>query len=174
MSPINLTPFPKLNTTRLLLRQLQLGDASEIFLLRSDDSVNAFIGRQKATSIDDATAFINNIFTIQNNGEGLMWAIMLRDDPKLLGTISIRNIVKEKAEAEIGFELLPRYQGKGIMLEALKAVIKFCFKTLQLKTIVAESRADNLRSVRLLEKCGFTKTGGTDGKYLIYELNGNN
>ena len=173
MLPINLTPFPKLSTTRLLLRQLQLSDANEIFLLRADDTVNAFIDRQKATSIDEAAAFINKIIAIQNNGEGIMWAITLNHDPKLLGTISIRNIVKEKAEAEIGFELLPQLQGKGIMLEALKAVVKLCFDTMKLKKIVAEPRADNLRSVKLLEKCGFTKTDGTDGKYLIYELSGN-
>jgi len=102
-----------------------------------------------------------------------MWAITLRDDPKLIGTIGIWNIVKEKAEAEIGYELLPQYQGKGIILQALKTAIKFGFDTLKLKTIVAASRADNLRSVKLLEKCGFTKTGETDGAYLIYKLSGN-
>lgn len=173
MVAINLNPFPKLVTARLLLRQLQLSDVNQIFLLRSDDSVNAFIDRQKATSVDEADAFIHKIIVLQNNGEGLMWAITLRDDPKLIGTISIRNIVKEKAEAEIGYELLPQYQGRGMMLEALKTTIKFGFETLKLKTIVAESRADNLRSVKLLEKCGFTKTGKTDGAYLIYELSGN-
>ena len=173
MVAINLNPFPKLSTTRLLLRQLQLSDANEIFLLRADDSVNAFIDRQKATTIDDATAFINKIIAIQNNSEGLMWAITLKDAPKLIGSIGIYNIVKEKAEAEIGYELLPQYQGKGIMLEALKTAIKFGFDTLKLKTIVADSRVDNLRSVNLLEKCGFTKTDKTDGEYLIYELSGN-
>jgi len=173
MVAINLNPFPKLITTRLLLRQLQLSDANQIFLLRTDDSVNAFIDRQKATSIDDATAFINKIMAIQNNSEGLMWAITRKDDPELIGTIGIWNIVKEKAEAEIGYELLPQYHGKGIMREALKTAIKFAFDTLKLKTIVAQPRADNLKSINLLEKCGFTKTDKTDDAYLIYELRDN-
>ena len=150
MVAINLNPFPKLTTTRLLLRQLRLSDTNEIFLLRGDDCVNAFIDRQKATSIDDATAFINKIIAIQNNSEGLMWAITLKNDPKLIGTIGIWKIVKEKAEAEIGYELLPQYQGNGIMLEAVKTAIKFGFETLKLKKIVAESRVDNLRSINLL------------------------
>ena len=170
MVAINLNPFPKLITARLLCRQLQLSDANEIFLLRSDDSVNAFIGRQKATSVEDATAFINKIIAIQNNSEGLMWAITLKDEPELIGTLGIWNIVKEKAEAEIGYELLPQYQGKGIMLEALKTAVKFGFETLKLKRFVAESRVDNLRSVSLLEKCGFAKTGEINGDYLSYEL----
>ena len=173
MVPINLNPFPELITSRLILRKLQLSDANEIFLLRADDTVNTFIDRQKATSVDEATAFINKIITIQNNGEGLMWAITLKDDPKLIGTIGIWNIKKEKDEAEIGYELLPRYQGKGIMLEALKAAIKYAFETIGLKTIVAESNINNQRSINLLQKCGFTKTGETDGDYLIYELSNN-
>jgi len=164
------TPFPQLTTPRLLLRQLQLSDANEIFLLRTDDSVNAFIDRPKATSIDDATAFINKIFAIQNNGDGIMWAITLSNAPQLIGTIGIWNIVKEKAEAEIGYELLPQYQGKGIMQEALKAAITFAFKTMKLKTIVAEPRADNQGSIKLLEKSGFTKTDETHGAYLVYKV----
>jgi ribosomal-protein-alanine N-acetyltransferase len=171
MVAINLTPFPKLITTRLLLRQLQLSDANEIFLLRADDSVNAFIDRQKATTFDDATVFINKIIDIQNNEQGLMWAITLNYDAKLIGVIGIWNILKGKAEAEIGYELLPQYQGKGIMLEALTIAIKFGIDTLKLKTIVADSRLDNIKSINLPEKCGFSKTDKTSGQYLSYELN---
>lgn len=169
MPAINITPFPQLTTARLFLRQLQLSDANEIFLLRSDDSVNAFIDRPKAVSVDEATAFINKIIAIQNNGEGLMWAITLHNAPKLIGVIGIWNIVQEKAEAEIGYELLPQYQGKGLMAEALTAALQFGFDTLKLKTIIAEPRADNLGSVTLLEKSGFTKTDETHGSYLVYK-----
>jgi ribosomal-protein-alanine N-acetyltransferase len=170
MIDINLNPFPSLITARLILRRLQLSDADEIFLLRSDDSVNAFIDRQKATSVSDATAFINKIITIQTNGEGLMWAIQFKDDLKLIGTIGIWNIKEDKGEAEIGFELLPLYQGIGIMLEALQSAIQFAFENLKLKTIVANSRGDNLKSISLLEKCGFIKASKANGAYLICKL----
>jgi ribosomal-protein-alanine N-acetyltransferase len=106
---IDLNPFQKIFTPRLLLRQLQIDDAKEIFLLRSDDSVNAFIDRPRATLVSEATAFINKIITIQANSEGLMSAIAFKDDRKLIGTIGIWNFIKEKAEAEIGYELLPQY-----------------------------------------------------------------
>lgn len=170
MLKLNLTPFPELITPRLFLRELRMEDAGEIFLLRSDEKVNEFVDRATATSIDDARQFISKIITNQNNGESLMWAITLKNEPKLIGTIVYWNIIKEKDEAEVGYELLPQWHGKGIMQETLSKVIEFGFETLGLKTIVADPKTGNQRSVNLLEKCGFIKKDITDNGYLIYEI----
>jgi ribosomal-protein-alanine N-acetyltransferase len=167
---VNFPPFTDLTTKRLLLRQLQPGDVEEIFQLRSDEKVNELIDRKTATSIDEAYQFINNITIAQNKNEGIMWVITLKDSPKLIGTIVYWNIIKEKDQAEIGYELLPQYHRQGIMQEALLAVIEFGFKTLGLKSIVADPKAINLPSVRLLEKCGFIKIDETGNGYLIYQL----
>jgi ribosomal-protein-alanine N-acetyltransferase len=99
-----------------------------------------------------------------------MWAITLKNEPKLIGTIVYWNIIKEKDEAEVGYELLPQWHGKGIMQEALSKVIEFGFTTLGIKTIVADPKAGNQRSVKLLEKCGFTKMNITEDGYSIYKL----
>jgi ribosomal-protein-alanine N-acetyltransferase len=162
---MNFPPFTDLTTERLLLRQLQPGDEEEIFLLRSDEKVSALIDRPIATTIDDARQFINKIIAAQ----AMMWVITLKDNPKLIGTIVYWNIVKEKDEAEVGYELLPQYRGLGIMQEALLKVIEFGFKTLGLKSIFADPKAINEPSIKLLKKCGFVKKGATNG-YLIYEL----
>jgi len=87
--------------------------------------------------------------TLQNNSEGLMWAITYREDPKLIGTIGIWNIVKERAQAEIGYELLPQYQTNGIMLEALRSALKVAFENLKLESVIAHPRGDNLKSISL-------------------------
>ena len=167
---MNFPPFTDLKTERLLLRQLQPEDAEEIFQLRSDKKVNAFLDRAIATSIDDARQFINMIIAAQNNNKSMMWVITLKDSPKLIGTIVYWNIVKEKDEAEVGYELLPQYHGQGIMQEALSKVIEFGFETVGLKTIVADPKAINEPSVKLLEKCGFVKKDVIENGYLIYEL----
>jgi ribosomal-protein-alanine N-acetyltransferase len=166
MLDLNLMPFSELITSRLLLRELRIEDVEEIFQLRSDKKVSALIDRPVATSMEDARQFINKIITAQ----AMMWAITLKDNPKLIGTIVYWNIVKEKDEAEVGYELLPQYRGQGIMREALLKVIEFGFETLKLKTIVADPKAINEQSVKLLEKCGFVKKDATDDGYLIYEL----
>jgi len=170
MIELNLSSFPELITERLSLRQLRMEDAKEIFLLRSDEKVNELIDRVTATSIEDAYQYINKIITAQNNGESVQWVITLKDDPKLIGTIVYWHIVKEKDEAEVGYELLPQYRGKGIMQEALLKVIEYGFNTLKLKTIVADPKAVNLSSVKLLEKCGFMLTDTANDGYLVYKL----
>ena len=161
--------FTNLITERLILRELQSTDAPEIFLLRSNKEVNELIDRVSATSMDDAYQFINMIITNQLNKESFMWVITLKDDPKLIGTVVFWNIIKEKDQAEVGYELLPQYHGKGIMHEALLKVIDFGYKALQLKTIIAEPKATNQPSVKLLEKLGFEKIEETDYGYLIYQ-----
>ena len=166
--PVN--QFHTLNTERLFLREIRLNDAEEIFRLRADERVNALIDRQTAISVDDATAFIQKILANSANNEGVMWVITLIGNPQLIGTITYWHIEWENNKAEIGYEMLPEYQGQGIMTEALKKVIEFGFSGLGFKTIMADPKAINTRSVKLLEKLGFEKTGEIENGYLIYSL----
>lgn len=153
----NFTPFPVLSTERLLLRELNLNDAPQIFELRSDDVVNKYLDRPKAKSIKDAEDFINKInFGIREN-QCLYWAICLKDQSKLCGTICLWNFSDQKDKAETGYELLPVFQGKGIIQEALISVIDYSFNTLQLKTIEAWTTAPNFRSINVLERNHFQR-----------------
>lgn len=157
-------------TERLVLRELQLSDAEQIFKIRSDARVNEFIDREPTKSVDESLKFVNNILKAQSKENVMMWAITLKNEPQLIGTVVYWHIVKEKHKAEIGYEMLPEYFGQGIMYEALMEVIRFGFETMQLKTIVAETRGDNLRSMNALEKCGFAQHGVANDGYLIYRL----
>ncbi len=162
-------PFTNLITDRLILRELQTSDAEQIFKIRSDAKVNEFIDRQPAKSVDESLKFIRNILKAQNT-QALMWAITLKNDPQLIGTVVYWHIVKDQNKAEIGYEMLSEYFGKGIMREALIEVIRFGFETMQLKTVVAETRVDNLRSINVLERCGFIQTGIANDGYLLFSL----
>ena len=164
------TPFPNLTTDRLFLRELRPEDAEEIFRLRSDESVNQFVDRQRAATIADAEEFIQKILVLTENNESLYWAITMIGEAKLIGTIVYWNIVKEQCQAELGYELLPEYQRKGVMTEALKKVIEFGFEQSKFKKIIAEPNKRNTRSINLLKKLGFELSGETDGGYFIFEL----
>ena len=157
MLNINFTPFPYLETERLYLRPLKTEDANEIFVLRTDESVNEFIKRPRAKTIDDALQHIEKINNNIENDESILWAIFMKNDPKLIGTICLWNIVKEKDHAEIGYELLPQFNGKGLMQEAFVKVIEYGFEKLQLKTIEAWLNVNNLRSIKILEKNNFKR-----------------
>ena len=54
-------------------------------------------------------------------------------------------ISREYSKAEIGFELLPEHQGKGIMQEALPKIIEYGFKNMKLRTIEGEVDPNNLK-----------------------------
>jgi len=155
MLPLQLTPFPTLTTQRLRLRRLAQQDKQEIFSLRSDEQVNRHLDRQRANSIEDAEIFIDKINTIIEKNESVYWAVCLKENPRLIGTICYFNLSSESSTAEIGYELHPFYHGKGIMQEAISIVIQYGFEVMQLKKIFACPSEDNLSSIKLLERNGF-------------------
>ena len=120
--------FPILVTKRLTLRQLDDNDFKEIFALRSDDNVNRYITRRKATNVDEAKEFIKKIIENKN----LYWAICFSEAKKLMGTICLFNFSDDKMTGEVGFELSPIYQKMGIMNEAVERVINYGFNEIGL------------------------------------------
>jgi len=151
--------FQSLSSKRLILRKPVQDDAKEIFNLRSNEQVNQYLDRETATSIEDAVTFIEKIRAVINKNEGCYWAICLKEKENLtlVGTICYFDFSSEQATAEVGYELHPFYQHRGIMQEALTAVLHYGFQVLQLKSITAFPSADNVPSIRLLERNGFKK-----------------
>lgn len=150
------TSFTNLSTERLLLRQLKLTDENEIFFLRSDEIINEFIDRPKPKKIEEARDFIIRINNNIKSNDSFYWAITIKGNPKLIGTICLWNFSEDKKTAEIGYELNSAFQGKGIMDEALKKVIDFSFKTIGITTLEAFPHKDNLKSISLLKKNNFS------------------
>jgi ribosomal-protein-alanine N-acetyltransferase len=158
MLKLDFTPFPELKTERLLLRQLTLEDAPDIFLLRSDENVLRYIGREPAISIKEAEEFIQKIITNVATNESIMWAITFSDNPgKVIGNICYWRIQPENYRTEIGYALLPQYWRKGIMKEAILKVLEYGFETMKLHSIEARTNAENKPSGAILEATGFIK-----------------
>lgn len=147
--------FPILKTERLVLKQLCENDKAAIFLLRSDERVNKYIDRPQQQSIDEALAFINKINMAIEQNQSVYWAISLKNNAELIGTICLWNFSANHLTAELGYELSPTFQGQGIMNEAIEAVLKYAFEIIELESIVAYTHKDNSSSIKLLEKNGF-------------------
>jgi ribosomal-protein-alanine N-acetyltransferase len=155
MGKLNFTPFPVLTTERLILRCLELSDDQLLFKLRSNENVNKYIVRTKQKDIKEIRAFISKINDEINNNEWIYWVISLKDDPTLIGDICLWNFSDEKTVAEIGYELDPAFQGKGIMSEALKKIIEYGFMEIELQSIEAYTHKKNDNSTKLLQKYNF-------------------
>ena len=158
MAQPGFSPFPEIRTNRLLLRRVALTDAPEILFLRSDDSVLQYIDREKAKTIEEAETFIQSIIDMHEKEEALMWVICLLEEPgKLVGTIGFWHMLKEHYRAEVGYVLHPDHWNKGIMKEAMQAVINYAFGPMQLHSIEARINPDNIASAAVLEKTGYIR-----------------
>lgn len=153
----NFNPFPVISTERLTLRQLESGDASEMFAIRSDERVMRFLDRPRAEKLEDAAKLVEAMIDLQAKNEGVTWAIMIRGELKMIGTIGFWRMQKEHFRAEIGYQLHPDYQGRGIMQEALSAVLEYGFGELNLHSVEANVNPENATSIKLLERNGFVK-----------------
>jgi ribosomal-protein-alanine N-acetyltransferase len=154
----NFNPFPTLETERLLLRQVDLSDNAAMLSLRSSDIVMKFIDRPRASTLDEAEAFINIIRAALEQNNGITWGITLKEYPSLLiGTIGYWRLIKENYRAEIGYMLDPKYWQKGIMKEALLCVIDFGFNRMELHSIEARINPENASSSGILTNTGFIK-----------------
>ncbi|WP_394778831.1 GNAT family N-acetyltransferase [Undibacterium sp.] len=153
---LHFTAFPVLHTARLLLRQPVPEDAARMHKLRADPAVNAYIGRANSTGEEDTLRHINSVNASVENRESLYWVIELQGKAGLIGTICYWNFDIASDTVEIGYEMLPEFQCRGLMREAVLRVIEYGFNDVQVKTITAFPSADNTRSVALLEKLHFT------------------
>lgn len=157
MININFSPFQNLETERLLLRRVVNEDVNEIFALRSDQEVMKYIPRPLVKTEEEALAHIAMIDEKIDSNEGINWAITLKDNPKLIGIIGHYRIRPEHFRAEIGYMVLPEYQGKGIISEAIKEVVKYGFEVMKLHSIEAIIDPENFASEKVLQKNGFVK-----------------
>lgn len=153
---INFASFTRLATERLLLRPLMPSDEMALFILRSDDIINQYIDRPKQTSLEQSKPFITKINDGINENKSMYWAITIKDNPELVGTICLWNFSGDKKTAELGYELNRDFQGRGIMNEAIKKVIELAFQTLGLTTIEACTHKNNAKSISLLLKNNFS------------------
>ena len=153
--PIQFVPMPNFQTKRLIINAIERTDEPALVTLRSDDRVNMYINRPKQVSLEDVRAFVLRIQEGVRNLQLYYWAIRLPIDNQLIGTICLWNFVEENASAEIGYELHPDHQGKGIMQEALVHILDFAENTLQLQQIKAYIHQDNTASRRMVERNRF-------------------
>ncbi|WP_433810452.1 GNAT family N-acetyltransferase [Flavobacterium johnsoniae] len=179
MLEFNFNPFPVIETERLLLRRITNDDVNEVFELRSNPETMKFIPRPLVKDNEDALLHIAMIEEKIETNIGINWAITLKDNPKLLGIIGYYRMQPENYRAEIGYMLSPDFHGKGIIPEAVNALLKYGFENLKLHSIEAVIDPENYASEKVLQKCGFVKEAHLresefwEGKFLdkvIYSL----
>ncbi|MDA3861241.1 MAG: GNAT family N-acetyltransferase [Melioribacteraceae bacterium] len=155
MNTMNFSPFPELATNRYSLRRLNKYDAEKILEIRSDKSIGKYLDRPIAKSVDEALLFVKKINTGISKNDLVYWGICKKNNSEIIGTITLWQISKDGTKAEIGFELVPKFQGIGVMQEVVTEIVRFGFEEMKLSIIEGEVDPNNIKSIKLMKSFGF-------------------
>jgi ribosomal-protein-alanine N-acetyltransferase len=146
--------FPHLETKRLILREITPGDREAIFRNFSDPEVTQWFFEEPYTQIEQAEEIIEAFRQEFEQGKGLTWALVLKDNDELVGTCGYAEL-ELGSWGEIGFDLAKDHWRKGLMTEALRAAVEYGFAVLQLDKIELHTYSTNVRAIGLARKLGF-------------------
>ncbi|WP_437874690.1 GNAT family N-acetyltransferase [Sorangium sp. So ce513] len=156
---VSFEPFPVLMTPRLRLRAIEPADAASILRIHSDPEVTRYFGRAPDVSLADAEQRIALVLAGIREVTSIRWGITLHESGELIGTTGFWHWHKPHHWAEIGYELLPALWNRGIMTEALRAMLPFGFDVMGLHRVEAHVDPENRASIRVLERLGFARDG---------------
>jgi ribosomal-protein-alanine N-acetyltransferase len=165
-----MTPFAEIaiETPRLLLRPLQDGDADALFEIFSDPAVMRYWSTPPWRDRGQALRMIEGDRQALAGRRDLRLALVPHDGGgRVVGTLSLYRIDAGCRRADVGYALARSQQGRGLMNEALSAVIALAFDRrpgapfddLQLNRLEADVDPRNAASCRALERLGFLREG---------------
>lgn len=145
-------------TPRLAVRLIEHTDAG--FILRLFNSPNwlHFLGDRNIRSLEDAANYVKNVYLkgYAENGFGA-WMVTLKESGEPVG---LCGLFKRPylALPDLGYSLLPEFEGKGYASEAASGVLSYVSAELKRTELLAIVSEQNIRSTSLLEKVGFVFT----------------
>ncbi|RFM31659.1 GNAT family N-acetyltransferase [Chitinophaga silvisoli] len=150
---------PVLEAEHLQLRPISEKDIAALFNLFSSEKVTRFMDIERFINVSEAAQLVVFFREKLLSGEGMRWGIFQQDNDTLIGTCGLHHINKTHYKAEMGYDLLPAFWGKGIMTASLNRLLQYAFEVLSLNRIEAVVDPANKLSILLLERLGFQQEG---------------
>ena len=111
-------------------------------------------------SVEDSKSFLRLALEGYERGDFGGWGVVLKDSGAFVGTCGMdAGYAPEHARAELGYVLSREHWGRGLMPEAVRAVIRFGFGRMGLNRVQARCIAENVASARVMEKTGMAYEG---------------
>ena len=159
---------PQIETERLILRMWNRSDAAQLYDYAKDPDVGPNAGWKPHANVGESRMIIDNLFRTNET-----WAIVERETGVVVGSIGLepdkyRPGVQSR---EMGYSLAKSRWGKGYMTEAAKKLISYAFDVLSLQILMIRTSETNIRSQRVIEKCGFKYEGTLRRAYRMYDGN---
>jgi RimJ/RimL family protein N-acetyltransferase len=145
-------PEPVIETPRLALRRWTYADTGAFRAMVADPDLMRHLHDGVPLTPDQADDALHD--TIERYKEGFGdWAIVRLEDGTILGECGLTR-VPEQGGIEIGYMLGPEHWGQGYATEAATAVMRYALDELKLERLIALTRPENARSIRVLAKLG--------------------
>ena len=136
------------------MRKFELRDADELFRILSDEEVNRFLPWFPHKTMEETLRFLqDSVFADYDKAIAYRYAVVLRSESRVIGYLSFLGIDEKERSGDIGYGLLREYWGKGIMTEAVKALL-FRLKADGFRYATATHDVQNPASGRVMQKCG--------------------
>ncbi len=145
-----------LETERLILRLFQEEDLEDFYNYASVEGVGECAGWEHHAN-KDVSRYILNMFVKEKK----TFAIVLKATNRVIGSLGVeksrfpRSFYPKETTREIGYVLAKEYWGQGLMSEAVRKVIDYCFNDLKIEHLTICHFIENVRSQRVIEKAGF-------------------
>lgn len=150
----------KIETRRLVLRRYQIEDAEDVFSnWASDPEVTRYLTWPTHENISITRTVINSWIPCYEDGGYFNWIIEWKETGKAIGSIAVVKLDEGTEAADIGYCLSREFWGRGIMPEALRAVMDYLFDIIGINRIAAYHDAKNPKSGRVMEKAGMKRDG---------------
>jgi RimJ/RimL family protein N-acetyltransferase len=164
-------------TNRLIISKFTLKDAAFFLELVNSPNWIKHIGDRKTITIEDSEERIKegHFKSYETDGFGFYKLLLKAENNKPIGTCGL--IKRETLEhVDIGFAMLPNYEGLGLGYEASAEVMKLAKETFKIDKLVAIVNPDNSKSIKLLEKLGLIYEKGIkpfedDKELLLFAIN---
>ena len=150
----------RLETERCILRGFELRDLPHFIAYRNDPEVARYQSWHLPYEEEAGRRFIADLQddTPSHAGKWYQIAIEAKAAGHLIGDCGVGRS-QDGRQAEIGYTLMPTFQGKGLMTEAVSAILTYYFDTFHLHRVSASCDIDNLTSQKLLTRLGFRQEG---------------
>ena len=150
---------PTFETENLILRKIKVSDYTDMFEYSSLDSVTEYLTWNSHRNEEYTKRYLKLVQDQYYDGEFYDWAVVLKNENKMIGTCGFTSFDIENNAGEVGYVINPNYAKKGYATEALKRIMYEGFMTLNLHRIYARCMDGNAASLRVMEKCGMTYEG---------------
>lgn len=149
-----------LETERLILRKFKESDVEPAFgNWMSHDSVTKYLTWQTHGDISDTREVIGSWIAQNDDPARYMWAIELKEVGEAIGSVSVVSMDEAVNSVEIGYCIGEKWWHKGIVSEAVSALIGFFFTEVGVNRIAAYHDARNPNSGKVMQKCGMKYEG---------------